>query len=118
MVEYLVEGRLWGYFVPPKHNEETMRIPITTIDGQPNGTIELTMAVDKRILADGRAVLATRQLGGRIALIVEGGTQYIVALADYVQVRREAMTNQHLAQEFERSVHGSTIPHPDPSNEE
>lgn len=71
-----------------------MRVAATNLDGQPLGDVDLARSEDGRATVNDQAVLSTRPIGGRIALIV-GPAQYCVAIADYLHVMSAAGGESH-----------------------
>ena len=62
-----------------------MQVAATDLDGQPLGEIDFARSAEGRATVNGQLVIATRPIGGRMALVV-GGRQYCVPVAVYWQV--------------------------------
>ena len=71
-----------------------MLVTATDLDGQPLGEIDLVRSADGHAVVNGQAVISTRPIGSRIALVV-GATQYCVPLADYWRVIGTSSTEHH-----------------------
>ena len=62
-----------------------MQVAATDLDGQPQGEIDLGRSAAGRATVNGQLVIATRTIGGRMALVV-GARQYCVPIAVYWRV--------------------------------
>lgn len=78
-----------------------MHVESTNYDSSNRRIIALTRASDGTLQVNGRVAVTTRVVGGRIGLIVDGGTQYLVALAAFVQASRGEVPFENQREEEE-----------------
>jgi hypothetical protein len=62
-----------------------MQVAATDLDGQPVSEIDFARSAEGRATVNSQLVVATRPIGGRMALVV-GDRQYCVPIAVYWQV--------------------------------